>query len=182
MTDDNQNGGGERPGFVVKFFNGLSRVCLMIAGVMLLAIVAINGWNVFSRYVLFSALSWAEEAMVFLMIASVFIGSVSVTWDRSHIAIDALVQKLSPGPRVAVEWLAVAIAAAVLWPFAWLSWGVVQKLRMFEQTSDALHMPVWIPQIMVPVAMGLIPLVMGLALLRRDRKPPSVLDAVKGYE
>ncbi len=176
MSDKPVEQRGERESFVMLACGVLARVCLIIGGVMLVAIVCINGWNVFSRYVLFSALSWAEEAMVYLMIASVFIGSIAVTWDRSHISIDALVMKLGPRARSWFEWLAVAIAAAVLWPFCWLSWGVVQKLRMFEQTSDALHMPVWIPQVTVPLALGLMPIVMALALVRRDRRPPGTIE------
>ena len=51
--------------------------------------VVINGVNVFCRYVLFWALSWAEESMVFLMIIGVFVGAITVTWESLHIRIDA---------------------------------------------------------------------------------------------
>src|SRR5688572_15015154 len=70
---------------------GLARICMALSGIMLVAIVVINAANVFARYVLFSALSWAEECMVLLMIGSVFLGAISVTWEQAHIRIDALI-------------------------------------------------------------------------------------------
>ncbi len=159
------------PGAPERAMNAFSRVCLLLSGLSLVLIVIINGANVFSRYVLFWALSWAEEAMVFLMIFGVFVGAISVTWDRMHIRIDAIIALLGDRLRTAAEWIAIAITAAVLLPIGWVSWGVVKKLYEFEQTSDALHLPVWIPQITIPFALLLIPIVMVLAMLRRGQPP-----------
>lgn len=155
-----------------RAMSAFSHICLLLSGLSLVLIVIINGINVFSRYVLFWALSWAEEAMIFLMIFGVFVGVISVTWDRMHIRIDAIIGLLSPRLRVAAEWLAIAITAAVLLPIGWISWGVVRKLYEFEQTSDALHLPVWIPQVTIPFALLVIPLVMVLAMLRRRHEDP----------
>jgi TRAP-type C4-dicarboxylate transport system permease small subunit len=168
------------PGILSRFMGAVSAVCMYVAGAMLVGIVVINGWNVFSRYVLYSALSWAEEAMVFLMLGSVCIGAIPVTWDRAHIRIDAFVQSLPPGPRKAVEWLAVALTAAILLPVGWLSYSVVVKLMNFDQRSDALHLPVWIPQSALPIALLLIPIVMALALWRGGPGPHDELNAAAG--
>lgn len=154
------------PSMLVRVMGAVSTICIWICGAMLVAIVVINGWNVFSRYVLFWALSWAEEAMIYLMIASVFIGAIPVTWERAHIRIDAFVASLKGKTRMVVESIAVLITAAVLLPVGWLSYTVVIKLINFDQRSDALHMPVWIPQVTLPIALFLIPVVMALALTR----------------
>ena len=152
---------------LVRCMNGVSQTCLYFAGVTLVLIVIINGVNVFCRYVLFWALSWAEEAMIFLMIIGVFVGAITVTWERLHIRIDAFVSMLNGGARLFAEWLAVAITAAVLLPIGWVSWGVVTKLQRFDQRSDALDLPVWIPQVTIPFALLVIPVVMALVLLCR---------------
>lgn len=165
-----------RPSGLVSFMNIVSKVCLYFAGLTLTLIVIINGVNVFCRYVLFWALSWAEEAMVFLMIVGVFVGAITVTWERIHIRIDTFVQMLSSGPRLLAEWLAVAITAAVLLPIGWVSWGVVMKLRAFDQRSDALDLPVWIPQVTIPFALLGIPVVMALVLLYRGASDHKRVD------
>lgn len=161
-----------RPSVPERAMNVFSRICLLLSGLSLTLIVIINGVNVFCRYVLFWALSWAEEAMVFLMIFGVFVGAISVTWDRIHIRIDAIIGLLGARLRMAAEWLAIFITAAVLLPIGWVSWGVVRKLYEFEQKSDALHMPVWIPQVTIPFALLVIPAVMVLAMLRRHPDQP----------
>lgn len=156
-----------RPSLLVRVMNVVSRICLYLAGVALALIVVINGVNVFCRYVLFWALSWAEEGMIFLMITGVFLGAITVTWERIHIRIDALLAMLSKGPRLFMEWIAILITASVLLPIGWFSWVVVAKLRDFDQRSDALNLPVWIPQSTEPFALLVIPVVMALALIAR---------------
>lgn len=160
----------------VRFMNVVSQLCLYVSGLALTIIVIINAVNVFSRYVLFWALSWAEEVMVFLMIIGVFIGSITATWERIHIRIDAFVQMTKGVPRVIAEWLAVAITALVLMPLGWYSQFVVTKLYEFDQRSDALHLPVWIPQATIPFALYGIPIVMALVLLCRGISDERKLD------
>ena len=156
-----------RPSMLVRVMNVISRICLYLAGVALTLIVVINGVNVFCRYVLFWALSWAEEGMIFLMISGVFLGAITVTWERIHIRIDAFLGMLGKGPRLVAEWLAILITACVLFPIGWYSWIVVNKLYDFDQRSDALNLPVWIPQSPEPFALLIIPVVMALALIGR---------------
>lgn len=168
MSDSHSGAGMGRPGWPIRFMNAFSRVCLLLAGISLVLIVAINGVNVFCRYVLFWALSWAEEAMIFLMIFGVFVGAITVTWERIHIRIDALLNMLPPGARLLGEWLAVLITACVQLPIGWVSWGVVKKLYEFDQRSEALDLPVWIPQVTIPFALLVIPVVMALALMARQ--------------
>lgn len=152
-----------------RIMGAVSKSCLYLSGLALVLIVLINGTNVFCRYVLFWALSWAEEAMVFLMINAVFLGAVTVTWEHAHIRIDALVQYLGRGARAFAEWLAVAVSAAVLLPVGYASYRVVTKLFEFDQRSDALHLPVWIPQAIIPITLLLIPFLMAFALFRSTR-------------
>lgn len=167
---------GARPSVLARAMNAISRLCLFLSGVALTLIVIINGINVFCRYVLYTALSWAEEGMVFLMIVAVFVGAITVTWERIHIRIDAFVNMLGGGLRAFAEWLAVLITAAVLLPIGWVSWGVVKKLYEFDQRSDALHLPVWIPQVTIPFALLVIPVVMALVLLCRGAEDHKRID------
>ncbi len=166
MSEEKQLIPAAEASILVRVMGGIATFCTYLCGTLLVCIVIINGINVFSRYVMRAGISWAEESMVFLMIASVFIGAIPVTWERAHIRIDAFVASLKGRARFAIEALAVLITAAVLFPVGWLSYGVVTKLFRFDQRSDALDLPVWIPQATVPLALILIPIVMALALTR----------------
>lgn len=170
-----QGGSGEGSA-VIRAFDAFSTFCKYLSGAMLVAIVVINGTNVFMRYVLSAALSWAEESMVFLMLASVFVGAIPVTWEKAHIRIDAFVASLPGRTRLAFEWLGVLIVAAILLPIGWTSLTVVRRLLGFDQRSDALDLPVWIPQSALPFALLLIPFVMALALTRGVGGPHDKIE------
>ena len=62
----------------------------LAAGAMLVASVGINFANIIGRYFLSVSLSWAEEAMLFLMIGCVFLGAGPVGWMGRHIRMDVV--------------------------------------------------------------------------------------------
>jgi TRAP-type C4-dicarboxylate transport system permease small subunit len=145
--------------------NAVSHAGLCAAAVALLAIVVINAANVIGRYFFRSPFSWAEEAMVFLMIMGVFAGSVSAAWNRAHIRIDAFLSVMPRCLRGALEGVTALITIAILLPIGIVSYQVTGMLLEFDQRSDALHLPVWIPQGAVPVALFLMVLMMAIRLV-----------------
>ncbi|HJR22338.1 MAG TPA: TRAP transporter small permease [Dongiaceae bacterium] len=134
---------------------------LWIAAAALLIIVALNGLNIVLRYFFFAALSWAEEAMLYLMILGVYAGAVSVAWQQAHIRIDAFLNMAPPRYRRMLNLVSTLILAAILIPVTLASYHVTSMLFDFDQRSDAMHLPMWIPQGVVPAAMLLI-IVMSL--------------------
>src|SRR5262249_61644620 len=66
------------------------------SGAMLAASVGINFANIIGRYFLSVSLSWAEEAMLFLMIGCVFLGAAPVGWAGRHIRMDVAGGLLCP--------------------------------------------------------------------------------------
>src|SRR5579862_1383205 len=73
------------------------------AGTMLVASVCINFLNIIGRYFLSVSISWAEEAMLFLMIGCVFLGAAPVGYLGRHIRMDVLVSVLPTGWRKIFE-------------------------------------------------------------------------------
>lgn len=145
---------------------------LWLAAAALLAIVALNGVNIVLRYFFFAAFSWAEEAMLFLMILGVYAGAVSVAWHQAHIRIDAFLNLAPLAYRKALNIASTLVLAAILIPVTLASYRVTSMLFEFDQRSDALDFPVWIPQSVVPAAMLLI-VVMSLL---RIFVPPAEPD------
>src|SRR5262245_14393650 len=63
-----------------------------IAAAALAVVVAINAANVAGRYLFHAPIIWAEEAMVYLMIVTVFFAAITVTWRNIHIRIDVFLK------------------------------------------------------------------------------------------
>ena len=149
----------DRPGYKRSLYwlgTRIADIGLWAGAAALLAIVAINAVNIILRYFFRTPLSWAEEAMLYLMIFGVYVGAVSVAWQQAHIRIDAILDFAPPARRRILHILSTLVLAAVLVPVVFASFRVVNLLFEFDQRSDALHLPMWIAQSVVPVSLLLI--------------------------
>ena len=160
----------ERPagptGIVDPICEGLTRLCLAIAAASLLCIVVINGANVIGRYFFRKPISWAEELMLFLMVLSVFSAGIAITWRNMHIRIDTLVERTSPLTQLIIQVFAVGVSIAVLLTIVVESYGVVERLYLFDFRTDALSAPMWIPQSFVTVGLTLMAIMMAIRLIK----------------
>ena len=149
----------DRPGYKRSLYwlgTRIADIGLWAGAAALLAIVAINAVNIILRYFFRTPLSWAEEAMLYLMIFGVYVGAVSVAWQQAHIRIDAILDFAPPARRRILQILSTLVLAAVLVPVVFASFRVVNLLFEFDQRSDALHLPMWIAQSVVPISLLLI--------------------------
>ena len=152
-------------GLVGLVGDGIARICLAIAAIGLLCIVSINCVNVVGRYFFGSPISWAEELMLFLMVLVVYAGAVAVTWRNMHIRIDTLIMSMPIGVRQIAIAVAPVVSVAVLVIVSLTGFQIVAMLRVFDQRSDALHLPMWIPQAFVTGGIGLMTLLIVASFL-----------------
>src|SRR5262245_8261648 len=82
-----------------------------IVGLLLLAIVLITIWQVFSRYVLNSPLSWSDEVAQLLLVWAAFLGAAVGIKRNSHLKIDFATGLL---PVPAQRFAALFVSALVL--------------------------------------------------------------------
>jgi TRAP-type C4-dicarboxylate transport system permease small subunit len=157
--------------------DAVAQLCVVVAAVALLVIVALNGANVVGRYFLGSPISWAEEVMLFLMVLIVFAASAAVTWRRQHIGIDLFVDWLPPVLKRAATFATGLVAVLVLGLITYGSFEIVSTLYGFDQRSDALELPVWIPQSFVTVGLALmaVMLILRFACAVSGDAPPRAL-------
>lgn len=73
--------------------------CIVISGTALVAITVIIPLGVFMRYALNSALSWPEPAAVIMMVIFSFVGGAAVYRANVHIAVEALLNAVTPKVR-----------------------------------------------------------------------------------
>jgi C4-dicarboxylate transporter DctQ subunit len=155
-------------------------VGLWAGAAALLAIVVLNAVNIILRYFFRTPLSWAEEAMLYLMIFGVYVGAISVAWQQAHIRIDAVLDFASPARRKVLQIISTLILAAVLMPVVFASFRVVSLLLDFDQRSDALHLPMWIPQSVVPISLLLIALMSLLRIFVQASRAESDAKDARG--
>lgn len=165
---------GRIRGLVVNFGDFLSTLCTQLSGVALSIIVAICTINVIGRYAFGHAFSWAEEAMVYCMIFIIFFASAAVTWKGRHLSLDMVLRKLPIPAQKAIVYGGTLASVGLLLVLASTSGEVVAKLYRFAQRSDALEIPMWIPQSFVPAGLSLIALMMLLRLLTHDPVPQGI--------
>jgi TRAP-type C4-dicarboxylate transport system permease small subunit len=133
----------------------VAQICLSVGAAALLATILICGINVARRYLFDDPWGWAEEAMVYLMIVTVFLSCVTVTWEGRHMRLEMVVERLPRAIRPAAAYLAALIAAGTLLMLAVVSFHVVAMLYGFGQQSDTLRLSMWIPQSLVIICFGL---------------------------
>jgi C4-dicarboxylate transporter DctQ subunit len=135
------------------------------SGLMLIASVAINFANIIGRYVLSVSLSWAEEAMLFLMIGSVFLAAPPVGWLGRHIRMDVVVSLLPPRMRRVFEIFSDLVTVATCIMVAYFAWPVMTMLHELDQRSQSANIPLVIPQAVVPLGMILMALLIAVRLI-----------------
>jgi TRAP-type C4-dicarboxylate transport system permease small subunit len=133
----------------------IASICIGTSGIALAGIVVINGANVVGRYGFGRPLAWAEEAMVYLAVLAVFAGGAAACWKSAHVRIDALAAWLPNAASKLVELVVAVVAAAVLMTVAGTGLEVVSLLHAYGQRSDALALPIWIPQSAIVGGLGL---------------------------
>jgi len=148
---------------VIRSIRITVRTAQIMSAICLLAGIALNFVNVVGRYFFLNAIIWAEETMLFLMIASVFLGAGAITLRGAHIKMDLAVQLMPPRVRILLDIVAQVtflVMAAVL---IWLAYPVIAQYVAFGQVSDALRLPVAIPHSVIPIGL----FIMALAVIAR---------------
>ena len=87
-------------------------VCVGISGAALIAITLMIPIGVFMRYAMNNPQSWPEPAAVVLMVMLSFLGGAAVYRANVHVAVEALLNAVSPAKRRAMVWAINACVAA----------------------------------------------------------------------
>jgi TRAP-type C4-dicarboxylate transport system permease small subunit len=79
--------------------------CVVLSGSALVAITLMIPSGVFMRYVMSNPMSWPEPASVVLMVMFAFIGGAAVYRANVHVAVEALLNYVSPAKRRMMLWV-----------------------------------------------------------------------------
>src|SRR6202158_3813488 len=162
---------------LLRAATALLAVLRVAAGAMLVASVAINFANIIGRYFLSVSLSWAEEAMLFLMIGAVFLAAAPVGWLGRHIRMDVVVSLLPPRARKFFELFADLVTIATCVMLAVFAWPVITMLTELDQRSESANIPLVIPQALVPLGLLLMALLIAVRLIVQGVRHDDVISS-----
>jgi TRAP-type C4-dicarboxylate transport system permease small subunit len=145
--------------------NALMAALRVAAGAMLVASVGINFVNIVGRYVFSVSITWAEEAMLFLMIGCVFLGAGPVGYLGRHIRMDVVVLALPPRARKFFEVFSDVVTIFTCVMLAIFAWPVVSMLAELDERSDTANIPLAIPQSALPLGLLLTAFLIAVRLI-----------------
>lgn len=85
------------------FLGGLSRISLYIAGIGIVAMTLIVGWQVFGRYVLNDSPSWSEPLSLYLMSWFIMLGAAVGVRESVHLGLDIVRYAMPPAIQKAMD-------------------------------------------------------------------------------
>ncbi len=146
------------------------------SGVMLVGSVAVNFANIIGRYFLAVSIPWAEEVMLFLMIACVFLNCGLVGWSGRQIRMDALVSLLPARARAIMELAGEIVVAITAVLVAILAWPVVSMLAELDERSEGANIPLVLPQAAMPIGFLIMAFLIGVRLIAYRSSLPDRSD------
>jgi C4-dicarboxylate transporter, DctQ subunit len=151
----------------------LAMLGLALAASALLASLTLIVYSVGMRYFLNRPQAWVDEAVGYLLVASVMLAAAAALRDGEHICVDIVTEKLSSRGRRVIGFaglIAVAVTAALL---VFEGYGTVEFSRMVGLRSNGyLALPLWIPQLLIPIGAAVLGLAALAALVTPGLRPP----------
>jgi TRAP-type C4-dicarboxylate transport system permease small subunit len=158
---------------ILRGVRALLAALRLLAGVLLAASVLLNFANVLGRYFFSVSIFWAEEVMLYLMVACVFLGNGVVAWSGRQLRMDVIVRMMPRRVEHALALLSEIVLIAVCVLIVWFSWPVIRNLWEFDQRSQSADVPMVIPQAMVPIGLSIMALLVAIRLLTRANDTAS---------
>ena len=100
-------------GALSRVLDHIARVALVLAGLSILGMAFVEGWQVFARYVLNDSPSWTEPVALLFMSTTMMLSAALGVRTHRHFGFFILVENASVSMRRALRVFAWLIAAAI---------------------------------------------------------------------
>lgn len=124
---------------------GIVTIPRLIIGSMILIGIVINFGNVVGRYVFLEPIIWAEEIMIYIMVWTVFIGAILVSYEGQHLKMDVFSVMLPSPYKEIINFIATASILLVCFFVIPNNWIVVELMWNNDQRSVVAEVPMVIP-------------------------------------
>jgi TRAP-type C4-dicarboxylate transport system permease small subunit len=150
---------------ILRVVRTLVSALRILAGVLLVASIALNFTNVVGRYFFNASIYWAEEVMLFLMVGCVFLGNGVVAWSGRQLRMDVIVGMMPAYTQMVLALLSELTFIVVAICIVIFSWPVMRDLWNFDQRSQSAEIPMVIPQSLVPIGLSIMVILTVVRLL-----------------
>lgn len=144
-------------GIYDKFLNAITKVVGVIAGILLLLPALMVFYEVVMRGLFNAPTEWSIELSVYCVLIAGFLG-MSVTYAAGkHIQVDIALSYMSARTRCYVEVFTTIVGIIFCAIFAVYSFDMAMlSLEMDNTSPSTLRAPMWIPQMSLPIGIGLL--------------------------
>lgn len=105
--------------------DGVANLCLILAGVLLVLLIASFGWLVFGRYVLNNTPTWVEQSSLLIVVYITCLGAAAGVRANTHLSIDFVRESMPEPFRTIFRYLADIVVALFGGFMTYQGWGLV---------------------------------------------------------
>jgi TRAP-type C4-dicarboxylate transport system permease small subunit len=130
----------------------LAALGIALAAIAIIASMFLIVYSVVMRYALNQPVAWVDELVGYLLVATVMLAAADTLLEGEHIAVDIVTERLSSrGRRFTLLGGLVAVAASAVL-LAVEGVDMVRFSKMVGLMSNGyMAVPMWIPQLLVPI-------------------------------
>lgn len=138
-----------------RFLDASQSLCALCVLGMAFAV----GYEIVARGLFDAPTIWSQEVSVYLLIAIGFLGLAPTLGTDEHIRIDLLTRRMAAPVQKTLRIVSLMMIAVYAATAAYGGVEMVrQSLRFGRRAPTLLAVPVWIPQMLIPIGMGLLAL------------------------
>lgn len=122
-----------------RLLDRIANLAIGTAAAALLGLVVVQGWQVFTRYVLNDSPSWTEPVTLLLLSTAMSLGAAAGVHTRRHFGFFLLAETLHANLRRGIDLVRPLLVAAIGAVIAW--WGAVLLLDGLDIKMAGAQMP-----------------------------------------
>ena len=111
--------------------------------------------QVILRYLFDYTIFWSEEATIYLLILSTFIGAVITLRHNEHVSVDVLSFVFGERGKRALAVLSALLVVAYCAIFGAYAWILVTEPAALRIVTPALRLPLWVVELSLPIGLTL---------------------------
>ncbi|MEM6943686.1 MAG: TRAP transporter small permease [Pseudomonadota bacterium] len=141
---------------VLMVIGWISRICGVVAALLIVVAVGITCKMIFLRFVLNESTIWQTEAVTYMVIAATMLGLPYVQYLRGHVNVDLLPLSLPLAARKVLAIVVLSLTLLVIGAMIWHGYGFWHEAWDWGETSNTpWDPPLWVPYLALPIGFGL---------------------------
>ncbi len=147
----------------------LYRVSKTSGEVLILIMTLLITIDVIGRTLFGKSTLVADELSGYMLVAIVSLGLAHTLKAEKHITVEIITSRLPEVKRKKLEVVVYLLSAAFMTWLTWATWYPVVK-NLNTQSITSLHMPMWIPYLLVPVGSAMLAVAFVLEAARKRKE------------